>query len=92
MLKEGYYFSYDYDLSLNRQAYAKGYPTRGCYHWNFNLSSQLALLQDKGWMIGLMQGSIKYFKVFLEGRKVEYILLTRRSWKIGGTRYNARGI
>lgn len=26
------------------------------------------------------------------GKKIEYFLITRRSWKKGGTRYNARGI
>lgn len=92
LIKEGYYFSYDYDLSLSRQAYAKGYPTRGKYHWNLNMSRKLLQLQDKGWFIGLMQGSVKYFKVFLQGKKLEYYLITRRSWKVGGTRYNSRGI
>ncbi len=92
LLKEGYYFSYDYDLSLSRQAYAKGYPTKGKYHWNINMSKSLLQLQDKAWFVGLMQGSIKTFKSFIQGRKLQYILITRRSWKKGGTRYNSRGI
>ena len=40
----------------------------------------------------MMQGSIKHFKVFLQGKKVDFYLITRRNWKLGGTRYNARGI
>lgn len=92
LLKEGYYFSYDYDLSLSREAYAKGYSTRGPFQWNLNMSKRILQLQDQGWFIGLMQGSIRAFQVFLQGRKVEYILLTRRSWIQGGTRYNARGV
>lgn len=56
------------------------------------MSQKILQLQDKGWFIGLMQGSIRSFKVFLQGRKIEYILLTRRSWIQGGTRYNARGV
>jgi len=31
------------------------------------MSRKLLQLQDKGWFIGLMQGSVKYFKVFLQG-------------------------
>lgn len=92
LLKEGYYFSYEYDLSLSRQAFAKGFATRGSYHWNLNMGQQLLDLQDKGWFIGLMQGSVKHFKVFLQGRRVEYFLITRRGWRLGGTRYNSRGI
>ena len=56
------------------------------------MSEQLLHLQDKGWFVGLMQGSVRYFKVFIQGRKLEYVLITRRSWKMGGTRYNSRGI
>lgn len=39
-----------------------------------------------------MQGSIKYFKYILQGKQIDYYLITRRSWKKGGTRYNDRGI
>lgn len=70
LLKEGYYFSYEYDLSLSRQAFARGYPTRGSFHWNLNMCQKILQLQNKGWFVGLMQGSVKYFKVFLQGRKV----------------------
>lgn len=50
-------------------------------------------------MIPLIQGSIKTFNVFIEGKgfidvgeKLQYYLINRRSWKKGGTRYNARGL
>jgi len=56
------------------------------------MGQQLLQMQDKGWFIGMMQGSIKHFKVFLQGKKVDFYLITRRNWKLGGTRYNARGI
>lgn len=43
--------------------------------------------------MGLIQGSIRSFKVILEGGAVlDYNLITRRSWAKGGTRYNSRGI
>jgi hypothetical protein len=68
LLREGYYFSYDYDLSLSRQAYAKGFTTKGKYQWNLFLSKKLLQLQDKSWFVGIIQGSIKTFQVFLQGK------------------------
>lgn len=56
------------------------------------MSRKLLQLQDKGWFVGLMQGSVRQFRAFLQGKKVDYFLITRRSWKVGGTRYNSRGI
>ena len=55
------------------------------------MGKALLKLNDRAWFSAIMQGSIKNFKVFLEGKKVEYYLFTRRSFKKGGTRYNARG-
>ena len=56
------------------------------------MAQQILELQDKGWFIGLMQGSVKSFKVFVQGKRMEYFLISRRGWRLGGTRYNARGI
>ena len=67
LLKEGYYFSYDYDLTLSREAYSEGYPTKLKYAWNLHMGKALLKLNDRAWFGGLMQGSIKYFKVYLEG-------------------------
>jgi synaptojanin len=39
-----------------------------------------------------MQGSVRSFRAFLQGKRIEYFLITRRSWRMGGTRYNSRGI
>jgi hypothetical protein len=52
----------------------------------------LLKLQEKGWFIVLIQGSVKYFKYILQGKQIDYYLITRRSWRKGGTRYNDRGI
>ena len=79
--------------------YAEGYPIQLKYAWNFNMAKPLFKLQEKLWFTVLLQGSIKSFKHFLHGnrydnlgKKVEYFLITRRSWKKGGTRYNSRGL
>ncbi len=55
------------------------------------MSRKLLQLQDKGWFLGMIQGCIRQFKAFIQGKKIEYYLITRRSWKVGGTRYNSRG-
>ena len=48
---------------------------------------------DRRWFVGMIQGSIRNFKITLEGGTVmDYTLITRRSWAKGGTRYNSRGI
>lgn len=69
-LKEGFYFSYGYDLSLSRTAYAEGYSSRLKFAWNCNLGKNLLKLQEKGWFIILMQGSIKYLKHILQGKPI----------------------
>ncbi len=44
-MKEGFYFSYGYDLSLSRTAYAEGYSSRLKFAWNCNLGKNLLKLQ-----------------------------------------------
>ncbi len=92
LLREGYYFSYEYDITLSRSAYAEGYASQLNFAWNLHIGSELLKLHDRAWFSPLLQGSIKHFKVYLQGKKVEYYLITRRSCKRGGTRFNARGV
>ena len=40
----------------------------------------------------MIQGCVKTFGAFIQGKKLQYFLIMRRAWKKGGTRYNARGI
>lgn len=37
-------------------------------------------------------GYVGYFTVYLAGKKLDYYLISRRSSKRAGTRYNSRGI
>lgn len=91
-MREGFYFSYGYELSLSRTAYAEGYATRLKFAWNSNMGKNLLKLREKGWFTPLIQGSVRHFKHILQGKQIDYYLITRRSWKKGGTRYNDRGI
>lgn len=64
---EGYYFAYRYDLSLSRSAHAAGYPPKKKFFWNKNIAKNLEKLSDRRWFVGFIQGSIRNFKVTLEG-------------------------
>lgn len=66
IFKQGFYFSYSYDLSLSKMRWAKGYSSQLKFCWNAYVSQQLRNV-DVSWMIPLMQGSIKTFNVFIEG-------------------------
>ena len=39
-----------------------------------------------------MQGFVSFFEIFLQGTKIYYILVSRRSVEKGGTRYFDRGL
>ena len=40
----------------------------------------------------MIQGFVSFFEIFLQGTKIYYILISRRSMKKGGTRYFDRGL
>ena len=40
----------------------------------------------------ILQVSFERYELEYSGKQIEYYLITRRSWKKGGTRYNARGL
>lgn len=53
----------------------------------------LASIQSSSkWCCPIIQGFVRSFEVFLEGTKVSYVLVSRRSVKKGGTRYFDRGL
>ena len=57
--------------------------------WNYNLYKQFRSQHiSTYWTIPMIQGYVGHSKI----NDVELILLTRRRWPMGGTRYNARGI
>lgn len=47
---------------------------------------------SKEWICPIIQGYVGTFATELSGVKVEYYLISRRSWKKGGTRYFDRGV
>lgn len=93
LLSSGFYFSFDYSLTLNI-----GYESQGGtlhdesdkrFYWNFELYKEFISQDiDTLWFVPIIQG---FFSVF-HGENVVLALLSRRSCERAGTRYNCRGI
>jgi len=47
---------------------------------------------DARWMLPTIQGFVAHFSVYIEGKQLEFYIISRRSCRKAGTRYNARGI
>eukprot|EP00914_Ancora_sagittata_P008496 GHVO01016597.1.p1 GENE.GHVO01016597.1~~GHVO01016597.1.p1 ORF type:complete len:1224 (+),score=235.49 GHVO01016597.1:109-3672(+) len=63
------------------------------FFWNLRMCEHVAQWNvDPRWMVPVMQGSISSFRYSYRGNHMDVILICRRSAKMGGTRYNARGI
>jgi hypothetical protein len=93
IMREGYYFSFTYDLSVSKIKQAEGFPKNFKFCWNAYMARNIATIDDKEWMVSMIQGFVRGFSVNLqEGKKVDYYLISRRSWRKGGTRYYSRGI
>lgn len=92
IMREGYYFSFTYDLSVSKIKQAEGYPKNFKFCWNAYMARGMVSISEKEWMVSLIQGFLRGFAVNLQGKKVEYFLISRRSWRKGGTRYYSRGI
>jgi len=93
LLLQGYYFSYTYDLTLSKVKRATNCQTEVRFQWNHYLYKDLTKWNiDRKWRVPVIQGFIGYFNVFIQGKKLEYFLISRRSSYRSGTRYNARGV
>jgi len=44
------------------------------------------------WAIPVVQGFVGKFNIYVQGKKLLFVLISRRSTKMGGTRFIARGI
>ena len=58
--------------------------------WNYGMCKGLIAQQiKKHWCIPLIQGYVDFQKV---SDNIQMMLIARRRWRMGGTRYHARGI
>lgn len=89
----GFYFSYDYDLTLSRNKISSKQTTDINFLWNEHLFKDIVSQKiDKSWLIPLIQGFFGTYSCKIEENRLDFYLITRRSNKRAGTRYNARGI
>ncbi|CAD8204811.1 unnamed protein product [Paramecium octaurelia] len=93
LLVMGFYFSYGYDLTLSKVKQKIEEKTEEKFLWNLNLiRNHLKQQIDRKWLTNIIQGFINYFYLYINGKKLDFYLMSRRSSKRAGTRYNARGI
>lgn len=101
ILKQGCYFSYHYDLTNSMQrSYKKVMDCSALfdrsnkqYVWNYPMSKRLVEESvSNNWLTPIIQGYVGVAEQEVNGRKLKLILISRRSYKHAGTRFNARGI
>ncbi|CAK76155.1 unnamed protein product (macronuclear) [Paramecium tetraurelia] len=93
LLVMGFYFSYGYDLTLSKVKQHIEEKTDERFLWNLNLiKNHLKQQIDRKWLTTIIQGFINYFYLYINGKKLDFYLMSRRSSQRAGTRYNARGI
>jgi phosphatidylinositol-bisphosphatase len=101
ILKQGCYFSYHYDLTNSMQRSHK--KVMDCsalfdrsnkqYVWNYPMSKRLVEASvSSNWLTPIIQGYVGIAEEEVNGKKLRLILISRRSYKHAGTRFNARGI
>lgn len=95
-LKSGFYFSYDYklqtsfkgDLSYNNEDVIDCF-NKNIYTWNTKALKPLINKQeDWCFFVPITQGFVGTISL----KEFNYVLISRRSYLMGGTRYNSRGI
>ncbi|EAR97726.2 endonuclease/exonuclease/phosphatase family protein (macronuclear) [Tetrahymena thermophila SB210] len=93
LFKQGYYFSYTYNLSLSKQKQAFKAATEWRFAWNSHMCKDLITAKvNPLWTIPVVQGFVSNFQVYMVSKKLDFYLIARRSCKKAGTRYNARGL
>ena len=90
LLKHGYYISPAFNLT--RSLEFQKLSNLETYMWNVRWLDQLKKYNLEKWALPVIQGFVGGFSVFLEGAKINYLLIARRSIHRGGTRYFDRGI
>ena len=93
LLSQGYYFSFSYDLTLNQQKRTAKQDTHYSFIWNHHLFQAFRKQNvAEEWFTPVMQGFIGTVSQIVQDKELKYLVISRRSSKRAGTRYNARGI
>ncbi|KRX03771.1 hypothetical protein PPERSA_04279 [Pseudocohnilembus persalinus] len=95
ILEENHYFSYTYELSHKfRLEQTKSSEESHFFAQNYAILEHFRLFNvSKHWQIIVIKGYIGYINhTFSENKSIKYYLITRKSNKRYGTRYNHRGV
>lgn len=97
-----FYFSYDYDLTLPVQKIASlDGPSKSLqkweradekFFWNKYLCESLIKSEAHEYILPVVNGYIEGSMVTLDGKKFDYIIISRRDKRRAGTRFNTRGL
>ncbi|KRX11057.1 Endonuclease/exonuclease/phosphatase [Pseudocohnilembus persalinus] len=101
LFSHGFYFSLEDDLTLTQQE-KKKQQQQGIglfeesnlnYKWNYYLQKDFQAQKiSSRWQIPLIQGYYDLFQQHMNGKNIDYHLISRRSRYNSGTRYICRGI
>eukprot|EP01117_Protostelium_nocturnum_P004163 TRINITY_DN1546_c0_g1_i1.p1 TRINITY_DN1546_c0_g1~~TRINITY_DN1546_c0_g1_i1.p1 ORF type:complete len:581 (-),score=131.13 TRINITY_DN1546_c0_g1_i1:54-1796(-) len=93
-----FYFSHSLDITRRLQSNStednkplwQGADER--FFWNYNLQKPFIQGELHNWVIPIMMGFVQNELASLNGKRFDFLLISRRNWKRAGTRYNVRGI
>ena len=85
------YFSYDIDLTNSMQNLAHNKP-REEFFWNKFLSEEFIRVGAKKTLLPVICGFVHFEKVNLNGKKLDFGIISRRDHRRTGTRFNTRGL
>jgi hypothetical protein len=101
VIEQGMYFCYNYDLTNTVERIS--YSAHGGmslydradknYMWNMNICRDIIRSSvNTNWIIPVIQGFVGVIEEEMECKRVKLALISRRSIRRAGTRYNVRGI
>lgn len=94
-----FYFSYTYDLTLSLQKIAESGKNKSIYersdekyYWNKHLSEGFIKADASEFTLIVVNGFVKGESVEVKGKRLDYVLISRRDKRRTGTRFNTRGL
>lgn len=90
----GFYYSYYTDLTVNMQHDGRRHKqTDTKYFWNFNILKDFRFQNvSEKWTVPVIQGYVETTTQRFMQKELNMTLISRRSFAMAGTRFNARGL
>ena len=98
LLTMGFYYSFKYDLTTSlqkqvRNKLAKKDEFEKKFYWNYNINRKLFEAKvNQIFTVKFIFGYVNISEATISGEKIMLAIISRRSNKHAGTRYNTRGI